>query len=213
MPSVKWKHILPLILMAVFALSRWPGLLPWNFSAAYALVFCAGVYFPKKLVWWLPLVTMLVTDLALNGYYHQKYGTPLFGPELIGNYLVYAGLIWLGRKFGPKARFLSLLAGGILGAILFYLITNTFSWLFNPFHNSEYVVKNFATWIFALTKGHAGYASTWEFFRDTLMSGGLFTGLFAGAMKLMEALEPAEKEEEAEEPEKEPELEPEKAEA
>src|SRR5208283_4342588 len=144
--------------------------------------------------------------------YHPHYGTPIFSPELIGNYIAYAALVWLGRRFGPKARFLSLLAGGVLGAILFYLITNTLSWFFNPFNNPEYV-KTFAGWLTALTKGTAGYASTWEFFRDTLMSGGLFTGLFAGAMKFMEALEPAEEESEAEESEEQPKEEPEKAEA
>jgi len=210
--TVKAKILLPVILMALFALSRWPGLMPWNFSAAYALMFCAGVYFPKRLVWWLPFATMLVADTALNWYHHTYYGTPMFSPELIGNYLAYAAIVWLGRKFGPKARFLSLLAGGILGAILFYLITNTFSWFFNPFNNPEYV-KTLGGWLTALTKGTAGYAQTWEFFRNTLTSGGLFTGLFAGAMKLMEALEPAEEKEEAEEPAEKPEPEPEKAEA
>jgi hypothetical protein len=209
---LKTKNFLPLILMMLFALSRWPGLMPWNFSAAYALMFCAGVYFPKRLVWWLPFATMLVADTALNWYHHTYYGTPMFSPELIGNYIAYAAIVWLGRKFGPKARFLSLLAGGVLGAILFYLITNTFSWFFNPFHNPEYV-KTFAGWLTALTKGTAGYAQTWEFFQKTLTSGGLFTGLFAGAMKIMEALEPAEEKEEAEEPAEKPEHEPEKAEA
>ena len=44
----------------------------------------------------------------------------------------------------------------------------------------------------------AGYPQTWEFFRNTLLSGGLFTGLFAGVMKLADS---AQKEEEAEEQE------------
>jgi hypothetical protein len=207
--GVKAKILLPVILMVVFALSRWPGLMPWNFSAAYALMFCAGVYFPKRLVWWLPFVTMLVADTALNWYHHTHYGTPMFSPELISNYVAYVVIVWLGRMFGPKARFLSLLAGGILGAILFYLITNTFSWIFNP----EYL-KTFGGWLTALTKGTAGYPQTWEFFEKTLTSGGLFTGLFAGAMKFMEALGPAEEEtEEAEEPAEKAEPEPEKAEA
>ena len=46
-------------------------------------------------------------------------------------------------------------------------------------------------WLTALTKGTAGYAQTWEFFRNTLLSGGLFTGLFVGAMKLTDAGESA----------------------
>src|SRR5277367_1569238 len=42
----KWHSWLPWIFVALFAVSRIPGLLPWNFSAAYAFAFCAGVYFP-----------------------------------------------------------------------------------------------------------------------------------------------------------------------
>ena len=49
------------------------------------------------------------------------------------------------------------------------------------------------------------------FFRNNLMSGGLFTALFAGAMKLSEAAEPAEDEEREEKPEEE--QEPEEAKA
>ena len=57
--------------IAVLALSRVPGLMPWNFSAVYAFVFCAGVYFGGTLAWWLPLVVMLATDIALNIFYYH----------------------------------------------------------------------------------------------------------------------------------------------
>lgn len=56
----------------------------------------------------------------------------------------------------------------------------------------------------------AGYPQTQGFFRNTLLGGGLFTGLFAGAMKLGAALE--EKSEEAE-PEPAAAEEPQEAEA
>jgi hypothetical protein len=75
----------------------------------------------------------------------------------------------------------------VLGALLFYLITNTVAWLQNP----EYS-KTLLGWIQALTTGLPGYPPTWTFFRNTLLSGGLFTGLFVGAMKLTEAREPQE---------------------
>ena len=96
-----------------------------------------------------------------------------------------------------------MLGGGLVGAILFYLITNTAAWLFNPFQNPEYT-KTLAGWIIALTKGTGGYPETWEFFRNTLLSGGLFTGLFAGAMKLTAAAEPQEDEDPEEAPAEEP---------
>ena len=70
MRVVKGK-VLPVLLMLVFALSRMPGLLPQNFSAVYALMFCACVFFSGGMAWWLPLVTLLVTDVGLNFYYQS----------------------------------------------------------------------------------------------------------------------------------------------
>jgi hypothetical protein len=188
--------------MLVAALSRWPGLFPPNFSAFYALAFCAGAFFPRQIKWWLPLGTLVFTDIALNLYYLFALHINAFRATQLINYAAFIGIIWFGTKFNPRAPFLRLLAGGIVGAILFYLITNTAAWLFNPFNNPEYT-KDLAGWLIALTKGTSGYPTTLEFFRNTLMSGGLFTGLFAGAMKMSEAAEPAEEKEEepAEEPE------------
>ena len=50
---------LTLVLIAVFALTRLPDMLPVNFSAAYALAFCAGVYLPRRAAWLLPLAAWL----------------------------------------------------------------------------------------------------------------------------------------------------------
>ena len=198
------------LMLVVFALSRWPELLPSNFSAAYALAFCAGVFFPRRHAWWLPLGTMLVTDVALNLFYQSARGIECFTvPVLVymaGNYAGYAGLVALGQGFKPRASWWRLLGGGLLGAVLFYLLTNTASWLLNPFRNPEYT-GDLAGWIIALTKGTAGHPPTWEFFRNTLLSGGLFTGLFVGAFKWCERLESAEEKEpaESESPDAEPE--------
>ena len=92
--------------------------------------------------------------------------------------------------------------------MFFYFITNTASWLNDPAY-----AKTLAGWIQALTTGLPNYPSTWEFFRNTLLSGGLFTGLFVGAMKLTAPAEsPAEKEAGVREPENEnQEAEPEEA--
>jgi hypothetical protein len=208
---------MPLALMLVFALTRIPGMLPQNFSAAYALAFCAGVYFVGRAAWWLPLVTLAATDVALNCYY-QSLGYDVWSWSVlryqIFNYAAYAALIWLGRRFKPQTNFATLLGGGMLGAILFYFITNTASWFFNPFGNPEYT-KTLLGWFTALTKGTGGWPQTWEFFRNTLLSGGLFTALFAGLMKLGAVAEesPADKKNGVREPEAEHEPEPEEASA
>ena len=179
--------LLPIALTLVFALSRIPGMLPENFSAAYALAFCAGVYLTGSMKWWLPLGILFLTDIGLNLYYWLALGISVFELPMLRYqgfvYGSYAALIWLGRRFKPSSSFLSLLGGGILGALLFYLLTNTAAWFFNPFGNPEYT-KDLPGWIRALTLGTRGWPETWQFFRNTLLSGGLFTGLFVGVMKL-----------------------------
>src|SRR5574337_135872 len=101
--EVKGKLLLPLALMLVFALSRIPGMLPDNFSAAYAIAFCAGVYFSGRTGWWLPLGTLVLTDLGLDLYYYfylgyQVFDLPVLKYQLF-NYAAYVVLIWLGRRF------------------------------------------------------------------------------------------------------------------
>ena len=196
MVKEKWQRALPILLMVVFAATRWPGLWPesWsNFSAAYALAFCAGVYFSSRLAWWVPLLTLFVSDVIINIFYYRVWGRDIEEwIYMLPNYLGYALLIGLGRLHSPNNSWLRLLSGGLLGAILFYLITNTSAWIQNP----EYP-KTFAGWFQALTTGIPGLPPTWTFFRNTLLSGGLFTGLFVGAMKLSApAEEPAEEAEE-----------------
>jgi len=210
MSAVKNRIVLPAIFIAVFAFSRIPGLMPLNFSVAYAFAFCAGVYFRGATTWWLPLGVMVATDIGLN-FYYASHGISVWDlpnlENLAFNYVAYAVLIFLGSRFKPQLSLLKLVGGGLLGEILFYLITNTASWLFNPFHNPEYT-KNLAGWIIALTKGTGGWPTTFEFFRNTLLSGGLFTALFAATEKLT-AESPAEKNAGARAPEAEGETEPE----
>lgn len=196
----KWHKWLPYVFMLIAAASRWPGLFPANFSVFYALAFCAGAFFPGLMAWWLPLGTMAVTDILLNAFYYHQ---PILSWYMLVKAASFAALVLFGRLFSPRTSFFKLLSGGLLGAVLFYLITNTASWLYNP----EYP-KTLAGWIQALTTGTSGWPETWTFFRNTLISGGLFTGLFAGALKLTEASESAEEKEPKEAPTEEPEAEP-----
>jgi hypothetical protein len=173
--------------------------LPPNFSAAYAFAFCAGVYFRGALAWALPLGVMLATDVALNLFH---YHTSAFGFYLVLNYSIYALLIGLGKFFSRKASFLKLLLGGLAGAAIFYLVTNTLAW----WQDAAYA-RTIAGWIQALTVGRPDFhPTTWEMFRNTFLSGGLFTALFVASEK-MTAESPAEKTAGAREPQAEGETE------
>lgn len=205
--DVKGKLVLPIALMVVFALSRIPGVLPQNFSAAYAIAFCGGLYFARSMAWWLPMGTLIVTDILLNVFY---YHASVFSGYMLIKTLAFVGIVALGRLFKPQMSWLKLTCGGLLGAILFYLVTNTASWINDPGY-----AKTIAGWIQALTVGRPDWhPTTLEFFRNTLLSGGIFTALFVGSMKLT-AESPEEKEAgaRADEPEPEAGTQPEDAKA
>jgi hypothetical protein len=194
---VKKQTVCALVLMLVFAVSRWPGFMPSNFSAAYALAFCAGLYFPTLIAWVMPLATLLVTDVLLNVLVYSKY--PGFSwndfiPGILPNYIGYAAFIGLGQMLHSKRSWLALMSGSIVGAIIFYVVSNTAAWLTLPY------AKTIFGWFQALTVGLPGYPPTWSFFWKTLLSSGLFSGLFIGSMKAVEKMEEAKAEEEEEEP-------------
>ena len=188
--------------MLVFALSLIPGLMPPNFNAACAIAFCGAVYFRGKLAWWLPLATLFVTDVLLNVFY---YHASIFCIEMVVKTISFAMIVALGKLFTARDHWFKLLGGGLLGAVLFYLITNTASWFSEPGYS-----KTLAGWIQALTTGLPGFPPTWEFFRNSLLSSGLFTALFVSSVKLTAPAEsPADKEAGAREPSPETNQEPE----
>jgi hypothetical protein len=202
----KWKIILPLAFMLVVGISMWPGMSTplakalglfdgQGFSAGYALAFCAGVYFPKRLRWTLTLGTFLIVNILTNHFYYHVSPFDRYLWLKIGAFSV---LIWLGTRYSAKNNWFKLVGGGLLGAIFFYIITNTASWLWDPAY-----AKNIAGWLQALTIGSPGFPPTILFLLNSLISGGLFTGLFAGAMKLTAAADEKTEDEPEEAPEAE----------
>lgn len=174
--------------------------MPENFSAVYAVVFCSGVFLRSRVGATALFSTLFVTDMALNCYYQFSRGFDVFTVSgwlyLLGQYAGYAVVYGLGTRFKRGSRWLALVGGGVLSAFLFYVVTNTAAWWINPFRNPEYL-KTLAGWWTALTKGTGGYPETWTFFRNTLLSGGLFSALFAGVHHLTASESPREKGEES----------------
>ena len=190
MPRKIW---LPLLLMLIFAVSRWPGMLPQNFSAAHALLFCAAFWLPGWMGWVLPLATIIVTDILLNVF---AYDVTVLDPRLVTNWMILALFVILAKWLARRRSYGRVFLGTLFGALLFYLVSNSVSWMVNPAY-----AKTIAGWVQALTVGLPGFPPTWMFGIKTLLGTGLFTGLFAGAMKLSEAMDATEPEPEAEDTE------------
>ena len=187
--------------MLVFAASRWPGMLPQNFSAAHALLFCAAFWLPGWMGWVLPLATIIVTDILLNLFH---YSMPVMVPELVVNWMILALFVVLAKWLARRRSYGRVFLGTLIGALLFYLVSNTVSWMVNPAY-----AKTIAGWVQALTVGLPGFPPTWLFGLKSLLGTGLFTGLFAGAMKWSEALDATEPELETEDDDEETEAPPE----
>jgi hypothetical protein len=146
-----------------------------NFAPLAAIALCGAVYFPPKLKFSVPLIALFISDVVLN--YH--YARSILDPHILCRYFALALVGCIGLLLQNHASLKTLLPGSIVGSIVFYFITNTFSWLSDPGY-----VKNFAGLTQALTIGLPEYRATptWMFFRNSLLSDLFFTSLFVVCM-------------------------------
>ncbi len=175
-----------------------------NFSPVMAIAFCGAVYFRNRWMWLVPFAALSLSDLYINWFYAREYGHTWNLSGFIARTACFAAAIALGAWVARRKSWLWLLNGSLLGAMLFYLVTNTQSWLADP-----YYAKTLAGWWQALTIGHPEYPPTVYFFRNTLFGDLMFTGFFAGIMEWIarakgepSLLDDGEEEEAEKEPEK-----------
>lgn len=149
-----------------------------NFSPLMAIAFCGAVYFQRRVMWLVPFAALVLSDVYLDAFYAREYGYEWNAAGFLARTACFAGALCLGWFVSQRRSWLWLLNGSLLGAILFYLVTNTQSWFSDPFY-----AKTLAGWWQALTVGHPEFPPTIYFFRNTLFGDLMFTGLFAGLME------------------------------
>lgn len=152
--------------------------IPWmqNFAPVAAIALCGAIYLPRKLALALPLAALLVSDVVLNIVH---YHVPFVALEMGSRYVALAATVALGWSLRGHVRFATLIPASLAGSLLFYILTNTASWIDQPGY-----AKTSAGWLQALTTGLPGYMPTWMFFRSTLASDLLFTVLFVACMSV-----------------------------
>jgi hypothetical protein len=146
-----------------------------NFAPLAAIALCSAAYFPKKYKFSVPLLTLLISDVIIN----LAYRAPLFDPEILVRYGALALVGLLGLLLQSRASLKTLLPASIVASIMFYVVTNTFSWLSDPGY-----MKTLAGLVQSLTVGLPQYSATptWMFFRNSLVSDLIFTSLFVVCM-------------------------------
>lgn len=158
------RNIFILVLIIAAAALRISGVLPYNFTPVAAIALFGGAMFSNRsLAFAIPIGIMLISDVFI-GLHSSMFA-------------VYAALILvvlIGRFISAKPTMLKALGAGLVGSVLFFLITNAAAWLVLP----EY------------TKDVAGlinsYVAGLPFFRGTLAGDLLFTTVFFGSFKLAE---------------------------
>ncbi len=168
------------IVTGLFAQPGSIGLL--NFAPLAAIALCAAAYFPRKYKFTVPMIALLISDVVLNIH----YGFSLLSPFVLSHYLGFALVGCLGLLLQNRRSMKTLLPASIAGSLIFYIVTNSVSWFFDPGY-----VKNFAGLIQALTIGLPQYSATpsWMFFRNSIISDLLFTVLFVICMNLGRSME------------------------
>ena len=171
-------RLLPIFLGVTTEQQSWlPG-----FSPIAAIVLCGAACLPRRAAIAIPFAALLLTDVALN----LHYGYPAFSSAMVVNVVAFAAIAALGWQLRKRTEAKTMIPAAIGSALFFYVVTNTASWLTIP----EYA-KTLSGWVQALTTGLPGFAPTWTFLRNELVSNVLFTGLFLACIHRSEAPTPA----------------------
>ncbi|MDO8752199.1 MAG: hypothetical protein Q7J22_01415 [Candidatus Wolfebacteria bacterium] len=136
---------------------------PPNMAAVGALALFAGAHGKSKWYILAPLLVMALTDPIL-GFYEGGIMAGVYGSLLLMGILG-----WWVKKHVSGHR---VLAAGVAGEILFFLITNWAVWAFSP--------------MYAKTLGGLleSYLLALPFFRNSLAGTLVYTGIFFGVYEL-----------------------------
>ncbi|MBB5353502.1 hypothetical protein HNR46_003763 [Haloferula luteola] len=161
-----------LVLLVAFRLISAAGFLP-NFSPLPAIFLCSLIFLKGRTAWILPLLAWLVSDPFVSliqkspvlGYHHLAIFTGLATVAGIG--------VFLRRRPTPLVA----LGGSLAASLLFYAVSNTFSFATDPIYS-----KTLEGFVQAQWTGPVGFGPTWLFLRNLALGNFLFTGLFVAVL-------------------------------
>ena len=167
-------RLLPVLLGVTTEQSSWlPG-----FSPIAAIMLCGAACLPRRAAIAIPFAAVLLTDVVLNIH----YGFAPLNLGMLVNVLAFSAIAALGWQLRKHTDAATMLPAAIGTALFFFAVTNTYAWLALPAY-----AKTLAGWVQALTTGLPGFAPTWTFLRNELISNLLFTALFLACIRRAEA--------------------------
>ena len=127
----------PLVLAGLIVVAALTRLLPHppNVSPVEAIALFGGAYFASRQ--WaaiVPLLAMLISDLALGVLHGADYATYLGGVSFWSVYACVSLSVLLGFGLRGKVGGTRLLGYSLAGSVLFFVATNFGAWLASPFY-------------------------------------------------------------------------------
>ena len=175
--------LVPLVaLFRIFLAWQSPGATTWLIGASplAAVALCGGLFLPRRLALAVPLGILLLSDLVIDAH----YGANFFDASLLARYVLLV-LIGLGGMALRRASarggvsVFALLAATLAGSVFFYVTSNALTWL----GSSAYPQTAAGLWQ-ALTVGLPGFPPSYLFFRNALVSDGLYSMVFLACVRL-----------------------------
>jgi uncharacterized protein DUF6580 len=125
----------PLVLAGLIVVAALTRLLPHppNFSPVEAIALFGGAYFASRQ--WaavVPLLAMLISDLALGVLHGADYATYLGGVSFWSVYACVALSVALGFGLRGKVSGARVMGYSLTGSVLFFVVTNGAAWLSDP---------------------------------------------------------------------------------
>jgi hypothetical protein len=170
--STRSQVLIAVLLVALIFAAR---LLPHaaNFTPVAAVGLFAGVYLRSRWAPLIPLAGLFLSDIFIGGY-GMRGMTVVYGAFLITFFI--GKLMARGGAFAGMGKFVRkfarLFAGTILGAVLFFIITNNV-FLYTP----ALYTHDFAGMM-------ASYVAGIPFFRSQIMGDLFYSGLLFGAYEI-----------------------------
>jgi hypothetical protein len=163
--------------------SAFPEALP-NFQPLAALFFCGAIMASGWRGWAVPMAAWLVSypvPAILSGN-HQFLGLA----EFLTTAVAFVAVYFFGKSMAPK-HLATTLAGAVVAALMFHLITNLAAWMGSPMYP-----KTFEGVIQSLWTGPAGSpVPSWVFLRNMVGANLIFTAVFLSARFAYPGFRPA----------------------
>ena len=137
---------------------------PPNFTPIAAIALFGGAYLSRKTAFFLPILAMTISDMFI-GYYGIGLMISVYGSFLL--------CVTLGLWLKKHKKWYAIAGGSILGALLFFLITNFGVWVFTPWYP-----KTFSGIVQC-------YLMAIPFFRNTILGNLFYVTIFFGAYEMV----------------------------